>query len=67
VGPGDRVIIKPITVAKDLGSAVEVASGLAPGDRIIDNPPDSLNAGDRVKIAGPGPRQVAAANAPPPE
>jgi RND family efflux transporter MFP subunit len=67
VGPGDRVIIKPITVAKDLGSAVEVASGLTPGDRIIDNPPDSLNAGDRVKIAGPGPRQVAAANALPPE
>ena len=67
VGPGDRVIIKPITVAKDLGSAVEVATGLAPGDRIIDNPPDSLNSGDRVKVAGPAPRQIAAASAPPPE
>ncbi len=64
VGPGGRVIIKPIKVAKDLGSSVEVASGLSPGDRIIDNPPDSLNAGDLVRVTGPAPRQVAAASPP---
>jgi multidrug efflux system membrane fusion protein len=67
VGPGNRVIIKPITVAKDLGSAVEVSSGLAPGDRIIDNPPDSLDTGDLVKVADPGPGRLATADAPPPK
>lgn len=32
------------------GKVVEVIAGLAPGDRVIDNPPDSLQTGDRVKV-----------------
>ncbi|HEX4181269.1 MAG TPA: efflux RND transporter periplasmic adaptor subunit [Caulobacteraceae bacterium] len=52
LGPDGRVAIKPITVGKDLGSMVEIASGLTSADRVIDNPPDSLRAGDKVKIAG---------------
>ena len=62
VGTDNRVVMKSIAVAKDLGSAVEVGAGLAPGDRIIDNPPDSLNAGDRVNVAGARPRQITAAD-----
>jgi hypothetical protein len=30
-----------------------VASGLTPADRVIDNPPDSLNGGEVVRIAAP--------------
>jgi hypothetical protein len=30
---------------------VEVISGLAASDAVIDNPPDSLEAGDRVLVA----------------
>ncbi|HEX4184152.1 MAG TPA: efflux RND transporter periplasmic adaptor subunit [Caulobacteraceae bacterium] len=51
LGPNGRVVIKPITIGRDLGTAVEVASGLSPSDRIIDNPPDSLRPGDVVRIA----------------
>jgi hypothetical protein len=30
---------------------VELGSGLAPDDRVIDNPPDGLAVGDPVRIA----------------
>jgi hypothetical protein len=35
-----------------MGTFVEVGAGLKPGDRIIDNPPDSLQAGDVVRVTG---------------
>ena len=51
VGPDDHVLIKPVTIGVDLGASVLVSSGLAPGDRVISNPPDSLASGDVVRIA----------------
>ena len=51
VGPDDHVRIKPVTIGVDLGASVLVSSGLAPGDRVISNPPDSLASGDVVRIA----------------
>jgi RND family efflux transporter MFP subunit len=54
VGPGSRAVIKPITIARDYGTSVEVKSGLAPSDRVIDNPPDSLESGDLVRVPGGG-------------
>jgi multidrug efflux system membrane fusion protein len=53
VGAGGRVTMKPVTVVRDLGTTVEVAAGLTPADRVIDNPPDSLRPGDQVHIAVP--------------
>jgi RND family efflux transporter MFP subunit len=50
VGANDRVVMKYITVGKDLGTAVDVAAGLSPSDRVIDNPPDSLASGDLVRV-----------------
>jgi RND family efflux transporter MFP subunit len=47
----DRVRIKPVTIARDLGSVVEIESGLQRSDRVIDSPPDGLTDGDRVRIA----------------
>jgi len=55
VGADGRAAIKPITIARDFGATVEVASGLSAADRVIDSPPDSLRAGDAVRIAGAGP------------
>lgn len=52
VGADNRVKMKLITVRQDLGSAVIVGSGLSLDDRVIDNPSDSLQAGDQVKVAG---------------
>jgi RND family efflux transporter MFP subunit len=51
VGPDDRVRLRPIKIARDLGTQVEVGAGVGPGDRVIDNPPEALADGDMVKIA----------------
>jgi len=50
VGADNRVVLKPITIARDLGRTVEVASGLDSTDRIIDSPADSIVQGDVVRI-----------------
>jgi RND family efflux transporter MFP subunit len=52
VAGGDKVQLKPITPGRDLGTEIEVLSGIEPTDRVIDNPPDSINTGDVVKVAG---------------
>lgn len=46
-----RVRLRSITIARDLGQTVEVSAGLKPGDRIVDNPPDSVSDGELVRIA----------------
>jgi len=51
LGRHDRIVMKPITIGTDLGTTVIVASGLSPGDRVVDNPPDSLSEGDTVRVA----------------
>jgi len=53
VGADDRVMFKNVTLARDDGRSVEIASGLVASDRVIDSPPDGLANGDRVKIATP--------------
>jgi RND family efflux transporter MFP subunit len=55
VSPAGRVVITPITISRDLGTAVEVGSGLKRGDRVIDNPSDSLAPGDLVHVRAKGP------------
>jgi RND family efflux transporter MFP subunit len=52
VGPNSRAIIKPVTIARDFGATVEINNGLSPSDRVIDNPPDSLEQGDLVRVPG---------------
>jgi len=49
-----RVLLKPVTLGRDLGTAVEVSSGIAAGERIIDSPPDGIATGDQVQVAGSG-------------
>ena len=50
VGPDDKVILKQITIGRDMGSTVEIASGLAPEDRVIESAPDGISDGDRVNV-----------------
>jgi hypothetical protein len=50
VGADGHVTIKPVVIGRDLGATVEIASGLALTDRVIDNPPDSLRQGDAVRV-----------------
>jgi RND family efflux transporter MFP subunit len=52
IGEDDRIVVKKISIGRNLGSRVEVLNGLAPSDRVVISPPDSLAAGDLVRIAG---------------
>lgn len=49
----NRVLMKPVSIEVDLGTKVEIGTGLSAGDRVIDNPPDSIASGDLVRIANP--------------
>ena len=51
VGPDNRIAFKPVSIARDLGDVVQVSSGLAANDRIVDSPPDGIGKGDQVRIA----------------
>ena len=53
VGDNSKVVLKPITISRDLGQVVEVATGLAATDRVIDSPPDGLSDGDPVRVITP--------------
>jgi RND family efflux transporter MFP subunit len=52
VGPDDKVLFKTVTIARDLGKEIEIASGLVAEDRVIIAPPDGLADGDEVRVAG---------------
>ncbi len=52
VGPDDKVLFKTVTIARDLGKEIELASGVAPDDRIITAPPDGIADGDPVRVVG---------------
>lgn len=56
VGKDNRVVLKTITIARDNGVTLEVASGLDPEDRVIDSPPDGLTAATQVRILDTAPK-----------
>jgi RND family efflux transporter MFP subunit len=51
VDASNRVLLKPVSIARDLGAVVEVSSGLSPNDRVIENPPDGIGTGAAVRLA----------------
>ena len=53
LGPGNHVVLKAVTIGRDMGSVVEIVSGLTHQDKVIDNPPDALQQGDLVRVAAP--------------
>ena len=56
VGPDDKVQFKTVSIARDLGRDIELASGISADDRIIIAPPDGLADGDQVRIVGGSPK-----------
>lgn len=50
VDANSKIVLKPITIARDLGQIVEIGSGLTAQDRVIDSPPDGLSNGDAVRV-----------------
>ena len=55
VTANNRVLRKPVSIERDLGAVVELASGLAPNDRVIENPPDGVENGAEVRLATAAP------------
>ena len=51
VGGDNRVLLKAVSIQRDLGEVVELAAGLAPSDQVIQNPPDGIGNGDEVRVA----------------
>jgi multidrug efflux pump subunit AcrA (membrane-fusion protein) len=52
VGPNNRIVVKQVTISRDLGKEVELAGGLTADDRVVVNPPDGIATGDLVRVAG---------------
>lgn len=50
VDSDNRVSLRSISIARDLGREIEIASGLNPSERVIIAPPDGLVDGDKVRI-----------------
>jgi RND family efflux transporter MFP subunit len=61
----DKVVLRSVQLGRDLGDSVEVAAGLSPADRIINNPPETLAAGDAVRVAQATSQATAPASPPP--
>ena len=44
-------LMKKVRIARDFGSEVEIAGGLSVDERIVANPPESLEDGEEVRLA----------------
>jgi hypothetical protein len=53
VGSDNKVQLRRITIGRDYGTILEILGGVASGDRVIINPPDSLEDGQQVNVAQP--------------
>jgi RND family efflux transporter MFP subunit len=63
VDSNDKVVLRKVQLGRDFGDSVEVVAGLSPSDRIINNPPETLAAGDTVRLAAATPPAAAPASA----
>ncbi len=60
VDSGSRALLVPIVIGRDYGNEVEVVSGITPGMKIVENPPDSIVTGQQVRITQTDVPQAAA-------
>jgi RND family efflux transporter MFP subunit len=51
VDADSKVVLKNVTIARDFGKVIEIGSGLAADDRVIESPPDGTANGDLVQVA----------------
>ena len=63
VDANGKAALKPVTIARDLGKTIELSSGIAANDRIIESPPDGLVEGAAVRVVEPGKPSEAAQRA----
>jgi multidrug efflux system membrane fusion protein len=66
IGSGDTAEVRPVTVGREVGSMTTIASGVAPGERVVVDGQSRLASGSRVSVKNApaaGQAQTAAANA----
>jgi RND family efflux transporter MFP subunit len=63
LGDDNKVALKSVQLGRDFGDSVEVTAGLAPQDRVIDSPPETLQNGDVVQLAAATPSSPASTQA----
>ncbi len=51
VGADNRVQLRPITIGRDYGTTLEILGGVSLEDRVIINPAESLEDGQKVNVA----------------
>lgn len=51
VNEESKVVLKPVVIARDHGTRLELMSGLQSSDKVIENPPDGVMQGDVVHVA----------------
>jgi hypothetical protein len=50
IGADNKVTLTPVTVGDDYGTTLEIVKGVKATDRLVLNPPDSLENGQRVVV-----------------
>jgi membrane fusion protein, multidrug efflux system len=51
IGPNNKIELRHINIGRDFGTTLEILGGISASDRIVINPPDSLEDGQQVNIA----------------
>jgi multidrug efflux system membrane fusion protein len=57
VGPDNKVQLRQINIGRDYGTSLEILGGLSTSDRVVINPPDSLEDGEQVNVSQTAPTQ----------
>ena len=47
----DRIVLKDVTIGRNLGTEIEIESGIAAADRVVTTPLDTIEGGDKVNVA----------------
>jgi hypothetical protein len=53
VDDGNKAHLLPVSIGQDDGATVVIVSGLKAGDKVIQDPPDSLIEGEAVYVESP--------------
>jgi RND family efflux transporter MFP subunit len=60
VGSDSRIAMKDVTIGKNLGTEIEIESGITQADRVVTSPLDTIENGEQVAVATQAQQQAAA-------
>jgi RND family efflux transporter MFP subunit len=60
IGSDNRVAMKNVTIGKNLGTEIEIESGITAADRIVTSPLDTIENGEQVAVATQAQQQAVA-------